>query len=91
MCTSEAGIATLSCISANTNYLPGFVFLVLTFAILFFRLNHEPMRERLAASLLVVAILSAIGSFQSMLFPETFFIASAVMFIGAAVMLIVRS
>lgn len=90
-CSAAAGIDTLACISANTNYVPGFAFLVLLVAILFFRLNAEPMRERVAATMLVVALVSALGSYKSMLFPEQFFIVSVVLFIGAGVMLIVRS
>jgi len=90
-CTGVSGVGALSCISANTNYVPGYVFLLLVFAVMFFRLSREGMRERMAATFLVVALISAIGSYESMLFPEQFFIASAVMFIGASVMLVIRS
>jgi len=82
-----AGIQSLACLSAEANYLPGYIFLVLLISILFFSLARDAPRERMAAVMLVVAVVTAIGSVEQVLFPSHFFVVSAVLFIGSVGML----
>lgn len=86
----SAGVNTLACISAATNYAPGYIFLVLLAAALFYKLNYEDMRARLSAVLLVVSIVSAMGAVGNTLFPDHFFIVAVVGFIGSLVLLVIR-
>ncbi|MCA1800638.1 MAG: hypothetical protein LC650_05040 [Actinobacteria bacterium] len=90
-CPGVYGVDSLACISLQTGYVPGYILLVLLVATLYFRLGREPTRERLAAVMLVTAIVTAMGSVQNMLFPDRFFIVATVLFIGSVVMLVVRS
>lgn len=86
----SAGVNTLACISEATSYAPGYIFLVLLAAVLFYRLHTEPNRERVAAVLLVLAVVSAMGAVGNTLFPDHFFITAAVLFIGSLVLLVMR-
>lgn len=86
----SAGVNSLACISAATNYVPGYVFLVLLAAVLFYRLGFEDMRSRFSATLLVVSLVSAMGAVGNTLFPNHFFIVGVVGFIGSLVLLVIR-
>jgi len=83
-----AGAESIACISAQTGYMVGYVLLLLIAAVIFFRLEREPVRQRMAAMLLVVAFVSALGAIRNLLFPDHFFIVGAVLFIGSLVLLV---
>lgn len=85
-----AGVASLACISEQTNYAVGYIFLVLLAAALFYNLSHEPNRQRLAAIMLVLSLITAMGTLGNMLFPDHFFIVASVLFIGSLVLLVMR-
>lgn len=80
----------LACVSAQTDYIIGYVLLILLISMLFFKLQGEPTRERMAAILFFTAIVTAMGAIQEMLFPTYWFIVSVTLAIGAVVMLVVR-
>lgn len=85
-----AGIPVLACISEQTNYVLGYVLLVLLAAVLFYSLARELTHERMAAIMLVLAIVTAIGTVEQMLFPSHFFIVAATLFVGSVGMLFWR-
>jgi len=89
-CPDVFGVEALACISSQTNYILGYLFLIMFVGALYFNLSREPTRERLASIGLVTAIVTALGAVKEMLFPTEFFIVAVVLAIGAVVMLIVR-
>lgn len=89
-CPDMTGVASLACISSQTQYILGYTFLVLITATLYFSLSREPTRERLASILLFLAMVTAMGAVQEMLFPTRFFIVAVTLAIGAAFMLVIR-
>lgn len=89
-CPGVTGVASLACISEQTSYLPGYIFLVLVLALLYFRLEREPTRERFASIMLFLAIVTAMGAVNEMLFPTPWFVVAAVLFVGAVGMLVIR-
>ena len=84
------GVPVLACLSEASNYVPGYVFLVLLVAVLFYSLNREATPERIATILFVTAIVTAAGSVSSMLFPPQFYVVAAVLFLGSLGMLFWR-
>lgn len=89
-CPGVYGVDSLACISAQTNYILGYLLLILLVSVIYFRLHREPTRERFAAVMILATIVTAMGSIKEMLFPNTFFIVALVLGIGAVVLLIVR-
>jgi hypothetical protein len=85
-----AGVPTLACISAATNYMLGYSILILLTGLLMFRLSAEPMKERMTAILFFTAIFTFMGAIQNMLFPDHFFTISAILFLGAITLLVIR-
>lgn len=89
-CPGLGGIDALACVSQQTSYIPGYILLILAVALLYFRLEREPTRERFASIMLFVAVLTAMGAIQEMLFPTGWFIVSTVLALGALFMLTAR-
>lgn len=89
-CPGVTGVAAMACISSQTDYILGYTFLVLLVATLYFSLEREPTRERFASIMLFIAVVTAMGAVQEMLFPTRFFIVAVTLAIGAAVMLVIR-
>lgn len=87
----QAGTETLACISSQTDYLIGYVLLLLLVGIIYFRLQDQPTRERMVATLLVTALISFMGSINNILFPDRFFAVAAVLFLGSLVLLVIRN
>lgn len=85
------GAPVLACYSSQTDYLIGWSLLILIGLIIFFNLAGEPMRLRLSVTMLSVSVLAMLGSVRGIFFPETYFIYTMVLAIGAAVMLFIRS
>lgn len=90
-CSGTAvGPDTLACISLQTEYFIGYFVLALLIALLFYKMRQHPMRERFTAITWTAALITGMGAINNMLFPDAFFVVSAILFIGALVMLFVR-
>lgn len=89
-CPNLQGVQALACVSAQTDYIIGYVILILLISMLYFKLQGEPSRERFASILFFIAIVTAMGAIEQMLFPTYWFIVSVTLAIGAVVMLVIR-
>lgn len=86
----NAGLPVIACLSAEASYLPSYILLVVLFAIIFFRLNREPTRERLASSLFATSIMGLLFAAGSLV-PDRALGILVVLTVGSGILLITKS
>jgi hypothetical protein len=83
------GIPVIRCLNAEANYVMGYLLLSMLFAILYFNLDFEPVKDRLAAVLLAVCVASILFSLVGLVHPQAFSY-SFILAIGAGAALMMR-
>lgn len=89
-CPGVEGIAALACISEQTNYIIGYVLILLLVGMFFYKLQGEPTKERFASIMFFIAIVTAMGAVEQMLFPTYYFMVAFTLALGAAALLVIR-
>jgi len=88
-CEGLVGASNLACLAAEASYVPVILALAVLFGILYFRMNFEPARNRFAASLLIVSMVSLLLSVAGFL-PDGVWGVTVFLAVGAAALMVVR-